>query len=334
MKYVVRHQGIRLRAHAGARYSFGKRERIEAGYGGAVRWDVGVEALDGSPVHLERDGARRNRFGAPIGEHRRYGRGSAAAVLAHIHPRDRDVGGGAVTHVHLRESRACRERRKLASVPPRSLCIRDEHSFTPLARRITENSSRQTQRGIVAGSSSGRTGRVDRRTESRLVACECAGGRRRLVEVHDGRTVLATQVIHYPGRGGASALPAIAVRHAVRTVEQDDDIPRAGRRAGEHRCACEKRPRERQRQQRYRGATEREEKQIPQPLTPHRLIRDSLQKHERREAQHRLALPVRQVHEHWDRHRGEAEQEPGGEETRHQRTRASRSRRLRKSKSA
>ena len=83
-----------------------------------------------------------------------------------------------------------------------------------------------------------------------------------------------------------------------------------------------------------RGAPEREEEKVADPLSFHRLIRDTLQEHERRKTQHSLPLPVREVNEHRHRESGEPEKEPGGEQTRHQRTRMSRSRLLRKSNSA
>jgi hypothetical protein len=105
----------------------------------------------------------------------------------------------------------------------------------------------------------------------------------------------------------------IAVAHAVRAIEQDDDLPRPLRRRG-HGVAPQERARERQHDERERRQPHRKEKPVPDASAPHGLIWNPPQEHQRRELHHVAPLALYQVQQHRNRNRGQARQEERSEE--------------------
>ncbi len=113
-------------------------------------------------------------------------------------------------------------------------------------------------------------------------------------------------------RRGLCPRPAIAVGHAVRLVEQHDDLAAAPQRAGDGGGTREERPRECQDEQDERRAPKQEQRPVADLLPPHRAIRDPFEEHQRRKLDELVALAVNQVDQHRHRQRGEAEQQEGG----------------------
>ena len=113
--------------------------------------------------------------------------------------------------------------------------------------------------------------------------------------------------------GVTRPLPVIAVAHARRLVEEDDDFACTRGRGGGQRPLLEERTGEGEHQQRDRGTTHREQQPMTDTPPPDRLVGNALQEHQRRKQHDTAALALDQVHEHRDRDGGKGREEEGTE---------------------
>ena len=116
-------------------------------------------------------------------------------------------------------------------------------------------------------------------------------------------------------RGVLRARPVIAVAHARRLIEQDDDLARAAADGRGDRALAEERPRERGDDQRDRRGAHQQQRPVADAPPPHRLIRNPPHEHQRRKLDDALLLALNQVDQHRDGDRAEAEQKNRGSGT-------------------
>jgi len=94
----------------------------------------------------------------------------------------------------------------------------------------------------------------------------------------------------------------IAVAHARGLIDQHDDLARsAGSGQRRRRAFGQERPRERRHEQGNRRCAHQQQEPVADPTALHRLIRDLLHEHQRRELDDAFPLALNQVHD--DRHR-------------------------------
>ena len=176
---------------------------------------------------------------------------------------------------------------------------------------------------VPCGARAGR-GPVDRRREGRALRCRAhADLHLRGEERHRpavGRAEFADGLL----RGRLRACPDAAVAHAVRRVEQDDDLAPGACRGRRARAGPE-RPREREGEQRERGDAQQQQRPVADGAALHRLVRDLAQEHQRRELDDAPAIALHEVHHDRDGDRREGREQRRRQE-RHHRTRLMRSR--------
>ena len=113
---------------------------------------------------------------------------------------------------------------------------------------IREHALRKLQRRRVAGRLGTDFGGVDGADDAREIRGGAHFGLGVGAEEDQGRVVRGRQPLHRLPRGGLRARPAVAVSHAVRTIEHDDDFTRPGsarerRRSGDRKTGARTRER-------------------------------------------------------------------------------------------
>jgi hypothetical protein len=101
----------------------------------------------------------------------------------------------------------------------------------------------------------------------------------------------------------------VAVAHAGRLIEQDDDLARAAADRGGDRALVEEGARKGGDDERDRGRAHQQQRPVPDAPAPHRLIRNAAHEHQRRKLDDALLLALNQVNQHRDGDRAEADQE-------------------------
>ncbi len=101
----------------------------------------------------------------------------------------------------------------------------------------------------------------------------------------------------------------VAIRDAVALVEEDNDFTRAGTDSRVQVVALQKRPRERQHDERQRREPHHQQQPVVNPPPAHRLVRNALHEHQRRKTDHLLLLALNQMDEYRNRQGRERNEE-------------------------
>jgi hypothetical protein len=110
------------------------------------------------------------------------------------------------------------------------------------------------------------------------------------------------------------ARPVIAVAHAVRPIEEHDDLARPRRARPGRVLPAQERTRERKHDQRERGQPQHQEQPVPDAPPLDGLIGDLPQEHQRRELDHVLPLALDQVQKDRDGEAPQGDQEEWGQQ--------------------
>jgi len=313
---VVHLERVRTGAHAAMDRRLGQRKGGERDRARCVGVHGRGLRLERVPVNLERNGNGGGRGCALV---RHAGRHGDALLVGERGARKRHGGNGEVGGItrsdgNGRQRDGLAEMHVLGAGPSGLLKIGDQDRLAPLERRARQDALGQLQCGPVPSGA----GRHLRRAEGRLEASPIARGAHVLfgiaAEQHERGPVVGANRVDSRTRGVGGALPAVAVAHARRLVEQDDDLAAAAGGGDRGRRALgEEGPRERRHDERDRGGAHEQQEPMPDTAAPHGLVRNLLHEHQRRKVDDALALALNQVHE--DRHddRAETEKEQGGE---------------------
>ena len=326
VEHVVGRQRIAPDAHAPGHRNVAQGHGRVVDRGGPARRQTGAQALDVAPLELERHLEIRDRLVAAVRQARRDGDPLAAREVLALeqHPRDAHVLLPLVAHPDRRQDRSAREAYAGGAVQSRTLEIADEDRLQPRQARILEDAFGQLERRPVAGCARAQLRRVDERPQRLEVGHRARSDAGPAVEEDQGCAVVEREARDGVGRGLLRLLPAVAVRHAVRAVDQDDHLARAGSHRGNGRRP-EERPRERGYQQDEGGAPQQQQEPVPDPLAAERVEGDAAHEHQGGKLDDLLPLALDHVDDDGHGERPEPEQEQRREKC-HQRTRLSFSR--------
>ncbi|HEY3459280.1 MAG TPA: hypothetical protein VGL52_00530, partial [Casimicrobiaceae bacterium] len=299
--------------HDACRRAIWNRERREANLGRPARGDRRPLRLRNASVDFQRDidvlHSRSTRIRQPRGDD-----GAIALALVAL---DIDVGYGRVSerrvasgNVDVGDRRRVWKGNLVAHCPAAALKVGDEHDFTTRQIRTGENLRRELERRCITSTLRARPERADGGVERRGVLRGRSEGGGLVVERNDRCPIGWTKARDGAAGRGLCTRPMVASAHAVRSIDEDDELARAAPGSAERCGAAHKWPRERHHENRESQAAEDEQKDVPQLLTPHRPVRYPLQKHQRGKLNDLAPLPIDQVNDHGNRER----REPGQKE--------------------
>jgi hypothetical protein len=189
------------------------------------------------------------------------------------------------------------------TVPPVPLKIGDDDQFLAFRTKLAEQPVGHAEGFVVASRLIRRLQRIDQRAQRALVRRRLRQHRSILVELDNRHAIAGTQAIDPPARFSLQPVEVVAVSHAIRGIEHQDD---AAIRIRVCRRLCtlrEIRSGKRTHEHGENQKAKRHQQQVLDLLLPDRPLRHFQQKHQRAERNDFRFLTANEVNQHRYRQR-------------------------------